>query len=137
MPLFCRFGVFRTTEEPDVVVPPATEIEFVAPDVAVTVVPAVTLAFRVTLVAADRLIVVVAPVAPPTVTVPPAAVRASAPPELMAPVFRLFEFVVMETGLPVATMVPVIEFTFTETAAVLPLKLTVSLAVISPISKTG
>lgn len=134
VPSLTSVGVVRVTEVPLAVTPALTVMASAAvlPDVADRVVPALVSALRVTSALALKPMEPVALVAPPTVSEPPFALTVRAPVELTVPVFTFPAAVVMEIGLPVAVIVPVIELTDTATLLVPPLKLTLSTAEMSP-----
>lgn len=136
VPLLLRVGVLMITLVPDAVVPleTVTELAGTVPDVTVSVVPAVVPALIDMSVEAVNEMVVAPLVVPPTVRGPPFAVKLKAAPDEIEPVESEPVAVVMETGVPVATTVPVIELTERLTAATPPLKLTMSAAKMSPVA---
>src|SRR5262249_50060345 len=122
------------TVVPATVTPPftATASAAPAPDVIVSVEPAVTLAFALTRLTPVKPMVPEAVVTPLTFKLPAEAVNEMFEPEEVAPVVKLPVAVVTLNGLPLPVTVPEIELTETFTGAAPPLKSTVLLAAMSP-----
>lgn len=114
VPLLFSVGVLTLVEPPDTVTPPCTVTEDVLPEVNVTAPVPVTVLVRL---------------------IPAFESSTTLLPEVIAPPVIPFvvDAVVIETGFPVAVMVPLMAFTSIVTAPAPPLKFTVFVAFMLPV----